>query len=1082
MGNEFLLNTRRKVLRKLFRPGTRRRYYYELGLRAIWVIRNEGWRSFFIKGRWWLRVYTSFRVDAVSKILKRQRNFEIYAPSVSKLSSGIIGSRTIKGVVFVPGDEVSQFVFTSCRYRVYNIIEGLASRGIECYVCRERIAERLEELPTPDVAIIFRAALSENMQRIIDEFRLHDVPIVFDCDDLVFEPESANFIYPWKSWTASQRYEYPKSFRDTLDRCDFATCPTDYLASRSRARGKRTFVVPNTINKAQYELAEKLMSRGYAEEKKKIKIGYFSGTVTHDKDFLEAADALYEILERYENTELHIVGAVVLPKGFNRFGSRIVRKPFMPYLDMLDHLSRLDINIAPLEQNNPFTAGKSELKIFEAALVSVPTVASRTDSYGKCITDGKNGFLAGSKEEWVKKLVLLIENKEIRENVGANARKDFIAKFYIENVTDDVIRTYEDIVSSYRKERSIFHPLKLISLREPKALAKKAGDKPAAVAVTLVRNEGDMIAAWMSHICALFDMVYTADHLSTDGTREFLLQMAEARDNIKVFSFDNPGYYQADITNKLAGIAAHEYPDSWIFPLDADEFLSITSRIEFLSHIKDAKSDYLLAFHWKNCVPASLTTDEEFTFASPCLIPPFRGAYKKVAIHSSAFINKSWRFIQGNHGVKDDSGETVSGLTEVDLGELIHIPIRSLDHFALKFIQIYLAYDALPAARKDPRWGFHWRDMIERVLKKGTLSLDVVRDFAAYYGQPSLYSADGVSIDDLLAAGWTRAPLDIAHLEPLPQIRRRYKFLQLAKEFLKEHKNKKLEKFLRVVGTGNPEGETGIAALNSCANASKFGSLAPAFTEDTEFLKSLTETELLSQFLSKAFTPHEDPALSAWEAHIPFLFCLLGFMKPRRFVELGAHYGNCFFAACQASRDMRSAIECIAIDAWQGDKQAGYYGEDVFREFTSILNRKYQNCGKYIRKTFDAACLQFEAGSIDLLHIDGLHTYEAVSHDFNLWLPKMSDRGIIMLHDTQEYGETFGVWKFWQEVKSLYPSFEFEHGHGLGVLLVGNNPTPQVRRLFDIIVRTDYEGLMRFLFSHLGELSPILIGQGSALP
>jgi hypothetical protein len=959
------------------------------------------------------------------------------------------------------------------------------------------------------VAIIFRAALSENIQKIIDSFKQHGVPVVFDTDDLIFELESANYIHVWKSWSASQKYEYTQSFRNTIDRCNFATCPTDYLANRIGAVGRKTFVIPNTINKAQYKLAEKIISKRYGKKDKKIKIGYFSGTGTHDKDFLEAAEALCEILERYENTEFHVVGDLDLPEGFKRFGGRVIRKAFMPYLDMLECLFQMDINIAALEQNNPFNGGKSELKIFEAALVGVPTIASRTDSYSKCIADGKNGFLAGSKEEWVQKLALLVENKEIRKSVGTNARKDFIAKFYIDNVIDGIIKIYEDIISTYHRERSIdldytdsariipepfvgsgghrniFHPLKLISVHERKTLAKKAIDKPAAVAISLVKNEGDIIAAWMSHICALFDMVYIVDHLSIDGTREFLLEMAKTRDNIRVFSFDHLGYYQAQITNQLAEIAAHEYPDSWIFPLDADEFLSISSRAELLSRIKDVQSDRVLGLHWKNCMPLCLTVDEEFTFASPCLIPPFRGAYKKLAIHSSAFVNKSWRFLQGNHEVQDGSGKALSGRVEIDLAELIHIPIRSLQYFALKYIQIYLAYDALPAAHKDPGWGFHWKDMIERVLKRGMLSPDVVREFAAHYGEPSLYSADGASIHDLLDSGWTRAPLDIAHLEPLPQICRHYKFLELAKEILKEHKNKKLEDFLRIVGTGNlTEAVETAPPLNSCANGTNFGSLPPPVLseEDTEFLKSVTETELLSQFLSKAFTPHEDPALSAWESHIPFLFCLLSFMKPRRFVELGSYYGNCIFAACQASRDMKSAIECIAIDTWRGDRQTSYYGEDVFEQFTFILNKKYGNSGKYIRKTFDGACLQFEAGSIDLLHIDGLHTYEAVSHDFNVWLPKMSNRGIIMLHDTHEYAKDFGVWKFWHEVRGLYPSFEFEHGHGLGVLLVGSNPAPQVRKLFDIIAQTGYEGLMRFFFSHIGELSPIRIGQGTERP
>ena len=238
-----------------------------------------------------------------------------------------------------------------------------------------------------------------------------------------------------------------KDIRQVLERCDFVTCTTEFLAGKVRAIGKSCFVIPNTINKAQYELAEAIL-RESGNRDKKIKIGYFSGTSTHDRDFLEASGALLEILTRYRDTELHIVGPVRLPRELMKSGGKVLQKPLMPYLELLRYLSKMDINIAPLEQDTPFNEGKSELKIFEAALVGVPTIASRTDSYSKCISDGENGFLAGSREEWLQKLCSLIEDKELRTDMGLKARKYFIDRFYIENVIDDIIRIYEEIITT----------------------------------------------------------------------------------------------------------------------------------------------------------------------------------------------------------------------------------------------------------------------------------------------------------------------------------------------------------------------------------------------------------------------------------------------------------------------------------------------------------------------------------------------------------------------------------------------------------------------------------------------------------
>jgi glycosyltransferase involved in cell wall biosynthesis len=238
-----------------------------------------------------------------------------------------------------------------------------------------------------------------------------------------------------------------KGYRQVLERCDFVTCTTEFLADIVRRLGKPCFVVPNTINKAQYALAEAIR-RESGNRGEKIKIGYFSGTSTHDRDFLEASGALLEILKRYRDTELHIVGSVRLPRELMKSSGKVLQNPLMPYLELLKYLSKMDINIAPLEQGTPFNEGKSELKIFEAALVGVPTVASRTDSYSKCVADGENGFLAGSREEWLQRLCSLIEDKELRTGMGLKARKYFVDRFYIENVIDNIIKIYEKIITT----------------------------------------------------------------------------------------------------------------------------------------------------------------------------------------------------------------------------------------------------------------------------------------------------------------------------------------------------------------------------------------------------------------------------------------------------------------------------------------------------------------------------------------------------------------------------------------------------------------------------------------------------------
>lgn len=181
---------------------------------------------------------------------------------------------------------------------------------------------------------------------------------------------------------------------------------------------------------------------------------------------------------------------------------------------------------------------------------------------------------------------------------------------------------------------------------------------------------------------------------------------------------------------------------------------------------------------------------------------------------------------------------------------------------------------------------------------------------------------------------------------------------------------------------------------------------------------------------------------SAWASHIPFAFFLTSLIKPKKFVELGTFSGASYFAFCEAISKIKQSIdfktECYAVDTWEGDKHAGRYSEDVYKVVEGA-NSYYKDFSTLLRMTFEQALLLEELEDIDLLHIDGLHTYEAVSSDFNNWLPKMSEKGVILFHDTYEKREDFGVYKFWDEVSRKYPSFEFKHGHGLGVLLVGKN-------------------------------------------
>jgi hypothetical protein len=169
----------------------------------------------------------------------------------------------------------------------------------------------------------------------------------------------------------------------------------------------------------------------------------------------------------------------------------------------------------------------------------------------------------------------------------------------------------------------------------------------------------------------------------------------------------------------------------------------------------------------------------------------------------------------------------------------------------------------------------------------------------------------------------------------------------------------------------------------------------------------------------------------SWLEHIPFAFWLVDVLRPRVFVELGTHAGNSYAAFAQAVQHLGIESAGYAVDTWKGDPQAGFYDESVFTEWKSYHDRRYATFSTLVRTTFDDAVGHFGDGEIDLLNIDGYHSSEAVRHDFETWRPKMSARGIVLMHDINVRERDFGAWQSWREIRRTYPTFE-SHGHGPG--------------------------------------------------
>jgi Methyltransferase domain len=225
----------------------------------------------------------------------------------------------------------------------------------------------------------------------------------------------------------------------------------------------------------------------------------------------------------------------------------------------------------------------------------------------------------------------------------------------------------------------------------------------------------------------------------------------------------------------------------------------------------------------------------------------------------------------------------------------------------------------------------------------------------------------------------------------------------------------------------------------------------------------------LTGFLSPlSFRPPERIVPSAWHEHAPFAFWLVEQLRPNILVELGTHHGFSFFAFCQAIRMAGLSTAAFAVDLWTGDEHASFWGGEVFQGVDAYCRDRYSDIATLMKMSSVDALQYFEAGSIDLLHIDGGHYLEDRSADFRSWLPKLSNRSVVLFHDTNVREREFGANRFWSNLCKRHPNFSFVHGHGLGVLGVGKALPPAVANLLSSTGDETLRASIRNAYARLG--------------
>jgi glycosyltransferase involved in cell wall biosynthesis len=358
-------------------------------------------------------------------------------------------------VLFVTGIDGAPF-----RYRVTNLVDRLATRGITGDAVFWTDPRALAAIATADLVVLYRVPMAGYVRDLLAAARRRGVRVLFSCDDLVFDetavPSDALALLP-----PGQRagwLDYVARYAETLRASDGFIGTTEPLVAAAARMGVAGRVVRNGLGEAQLAVAEAARKRREASTARTatgrdgragaVRLGYLSGTTMHDRDFAAVEDALAAVLAARPAVQLRLVGYLRTSPALARFSDRIERLPFLPWPELFATLAEVDVNLAPLAGSTPFDDAKSEVKYLEAAVLGMPTIASPTSAFRHAIEDGRNGLLAASAAEWEEAILRLVDDAGLRRRLGNAALADAFLHYTPAAQADELVAALEALADA----------------------------------------------------------------------------------------------------------------------------------------------------------------------------------------------------------------------------------------------------------------------------------------------------------------------------------------------------------------------------------------------------------------------------------------------------------------------------------------------------------------------------------------------------------------------------------------------------------------------------------------------------------
>jgi glycosyltransferase involved in cell wall biosynthesis len=279
-----------------------------------------------------------------------------------------------------------------------------------------------------DIIFVQREAYLTGSTFFEKGFAKSKAKLVYDFDDSIWLMDTSD---------ANKKWEWMKSTKKTAEIISISNlvfAGNQYLFDYAKKFNTNVKIVPTTIDTSLFQRKQEYKNN------EKICIGW-SGSITTIKHFEEASVILKKIKQKYGDKVFFKV------MGDDTYENKELNIKGVPWTSETetDIISSFDIGIMPLPDDQ-WVKGKCGLKGLSYMALEVPTIMSAIGVNTEIITDGENGFLASSEEDWINKISQLVDSFELRKKLGSNGRKTVVEKYSTESQKNNYLSSFNELL------------------------------------------------------------------------------------------------------------------------------------------------------------------------------------------------------------------------------------------------------------------------------------------------------------------------------------------------------------------------------------------------------------------------------------------------------------------------------------------------------------------------------------------------------------------------------------------------------------------------------------------------------------